>query len=121
MSRDPFAHDQQRRTAVTTQICDVRSACAQAVEAQDRDAALKALNELYALMDKLPDAQLLYVPGGESESFVLPDTARQMTARWGGFCGVCEDRIAKGDMMYWVRDTREMVCTRCSIKEFHGG
>lgn len=120
MIRDPFELDHKRRSAIADEIARVRMACADAVDKKDGNAALKALIDLYAVMDKVPDAQLLYVGSG-AESFVLPETARQMTARWGGTCTVCEERISRGDMMYWVKATREMVCSRCSIKEFHGG
>lgn len=119
--RDPFVLDGARRDAIAARICDARGACADAVERNDPEAALRALKEVYSVLDKVPDAQLLYVPGGGSDGFVLPDTARQMVARYGGHCSVCEERIRRGDMMYWVPATREMVCARCSIKEFHGG
>lgn len=117
--KDPFCRDAARREAIVTKICDARGACADAVERNDPHAALTALKSVYEVLDKLPDAQLLYVPGG-SDGFVLPDTAKQMIAKWGGYCAVCEERIGQGDMMYWVPASREMVCTRCSIQEFHG-
>lgn len=120
MTKDPFAIDQAVRNALTERIYRVREACADAVDRNDGEAALNALKEMYVLLDKIPDAQLLYV-GSSAESFVLPETARQMVAKWGGSCAVCEERIRQGDMMYWVRSTREMFCTRCSVKELLGG
>ncbi len=118
--RDPFEIDNARRNAIAERIYAVRAKCADAVEHQDPNAALAALQSMYELLDTVPDAQLLYVPGADSGSFVLPEIAKQMTAKWPGFCAVCEGRIGRGDMMYWVPSTRESICAACSIQEFHG-
>lgn len=117
---DPFAIDAQRRQALMDRVYAVRGALAAALEQQDGEAALKALAEAYKLVDLIPDAQLLYVSGGDSASFVLPES-KQITAKFGGPCSVCGGRIRPGEIMYWEGSTKRGICARCSVGEFFGG
>jgi hypothetical protein len=118
---DAFAHDQQRRAAIQDRVFAVRGALAEALEQRDGEAALKALGEAYALIDAVPDAQLLYVPGEETASFSLPPEAFQMAAKFPGRCAECSGPIRQGEIMYWVKATRESFCTRCSVRDLMGG
>jgi hypothetical protein len=120
--RDEFAMDAQRRQALEAQLIGIRIALAEAHEARDAAAALQALDALYAFRDEYPEVQVLYVPGGESSTaFALSTTCKQMVCKFGASCSVCSDRISRGTMMYWDPETRECICLRCSIQEFHGG
>jgi len=92
----------------------VRLALFEAREARDGAAALVALDRLYVLVDRY-DAKLLVL--GESDddtqSFVLPATCRQMTARHHGQCKACKGRIYQGDVMYWEPSERATYCVAC--------
>lgn len=99
----------------------VRGALAMAHETGDGAAALKALGDAYALVDLIPDAQLLYVGGGEEHaSFVLPNTARQIIVRYACRCKECTGHIAQGEVAYFDTSDRTIFCARCSVRELTG-
>jgi len=105
-------------------VYSVRAALYEAHEKQDGEAALRALADLYRLVDRIPDAQVLYV-GSDAEAphstaFALPNTCRQMVARWGGRCKECEGQISKGEVMYWDTEDRCMICARCAVQDLIG-
>lgn len=110
--RDPFAADARLRDHLSQEIFGVRLALWEAHEAKDGSAALAALRRMYDLLEKMPDAQVLYV-GETAESFVLPPACRQMLARWGGRCLECDGPIRRGDIMYWEPHDRAMICVAC--------
>lgn len=119
---DEFAIDAQRRESIDSQLTSVRIALAEAHESRDGQAALAALDALYALCERIPDAQILHVPGGAaSTSFALPSSCKQTTARFTTGCSVCSSRIDRGQVMYWDREMREAICIRCSVQELLGG
>lgn len=120
--QDPFAQDAQRREALEAELIGIRIALAEAHELQDAEAGLRAINALYQFRERYPDLEVAYMPGGEqSVGFALATTAIQMVSKFDGWCSVCTNRIPRGVMMYWDKETREAICSRCSINEFHGG
>lgn len=92
----------------------MRLALFEAREARDGAAALEALDRLYVLVDRY-DAKLLVLgePDDDTQSFVLPATCRQMTARHFGRCSACEGPIKRGDVMYWEPSERATYCVAC--------
>lgn len=108
-----FSADTQRRQALMDRVYAVRAALMSALDQRDGAAALKALSEAYAIVDIVPDAQLLYVPGGESLAFVLPEGGRRMEARYGGRCSVCSDRFQAGSIIHYYSVDKSAVCARC--------
>lgn len=118
---DAFALDAQRRQAILDRVYAVRAALAECVDSEDGEAALAAIREMYALVDLIPDAQVLYVGAGEeTKSFVLPAAARQMTARYYGSCSECGRPIRQGEIMYWVGESRSSICASCSMPDLMG-
>lgn len=118
---DPFQQDAQRRAALADKAMRIRLALYEAREARSGEAALAALDALYAFVDE-HDGQLLYL--GEdpehSVAFAVPATCRQMTAQFGGYCKVCSDRISVGSVVYWDTSDRKLICTRCSMADLMG-
>lgn len=83
--------------------------------AQDGRAALEALGRAFKLLERIPEGQLLYV-GDRADTlpeYKLPPAARQLLANFPSACSQCPERIRKGDMFYWVPDTKERICLRC--------
>lgn len=113
--------DQQRREALESELMGIRIALAEAHEARDAQAALAALDAMYAFREKYPDSQVLHMPGEEELSFVLPPEAFQMQAKFYSRCAECSGPIREGEVMYWVKATRKAYCSRCTVRDMLGG
>lgn len=101
-------------------VIAIRVMMADAAARDDKDLALEACKAVWAFVDANPEFQVIAPIPTERVRYQMPTTVRQMTARYGGRCGVCEGPVARGDIMYWDHADRIMICARCSISELMG-
>lgn len=102
------------------QVIAIRVMMAEAAENEDGELAIKACKAAWAFIDAHPEFQIIAPTPAERVRYQMPNTVRQMTARYGGSCGVCSNRIARGDIMYWDHADRSMICARCSVTDLLG-